>query len=666
MPLNNPTPTEQLTALREGILAKFNLEELRTLVFDLNVNYDDLRGDTISAKIQALVEHLEKRDRISDLLTLLKQRRPNEKWDSFVPSQPDAQSPYKGLQFFTAADADLFFGREQLTAELIDHLRAHRFLAVVGASGSGKSSVVRAGVIPRIKSGALAEDGLSSDTWQVHIITPTEHPLQNLANSLTRDSESVTAAITLADDLQQDSRSLDLYVSRQLAGESHGHILLVVDQFEELFTQCDDLEESRLFVENLVTAVTSGMPGRLRLILTLRADFYAYAVQHESLRPLLETRQKIVGAMNQAELRQAIDSPAQATGWRLQPGLIDTILQAVGREPGALPLLSHALQETWERREGRVMTLAGYQAAGGVRQAIAQTADTVYSQLTPKEQSIARNIFLRLTELGEGREDTRRRAALTELLPQDEKETAVRDVLYLLTQKRLVTLNEERTEENTSQNYAEVAHEALIREWPTLRKWLDENREGLRIHRQLTAVVKEWQAAEEDPSYLYQGIRLARAMDWAAEHTNNLNLLESRFLQTSKEREVNEQARIAAIATERTRASRFLNIALLVANIFAIAFLIILLQNRANLATAVAQAQTLQSQALAASAQSVRGNNDMQALLLAIASAQTADTAMALETLNHQLSLMTKPVQTYVHGSSVGGARWNRDESHLL
>lgn len=577
MTITDPTPTEHLTALREGILATFNLDELRNFVFDLSINYDDLRGDTISAKVQALLEHQEKRGRTPALLALLKQYRPNEEWDNFLPAQPEAPSPYKGLQFFTEADADLFFGRKQLTDELIDHLRQHRFLAVVGASGSGKSSVVRAGVIPQVKSGVIEEDGLGSDTWKVHIVTPTEHPLQNLAISLTHDSESVTAAITLADDLRQDNRSLDIYVSRLLMGQPNGRILLVVDQFEELFTQCDDLEERRLFVENLVTAVTSGKQGHFLLILTLRADFYAFAVRYESLRPLLETRQKIVGAMSQDELRQAIEGPAQETGWQLQPGLVDTMLQAVGHEPGALPLLSHALQATWDRREGRVMTLAGYHAAGGVRQAIGQTADAVYAGLTPEEQAIARNIFLCLTELGEGTEDTRRRASLAEFWSQGEMVTAVQEVLDLLARKRLVTLNEERAGGDVSQNYAEVAHEALIREWPTLRKWLDEDREGLRIQRQLTAVAKEWQAAGEDTGYLYRGARLAQAMEWVSQHETQLNELEQRFLvgsetaveQEEREREAQRQRELEAARamarTERRLATRNLILFLMMA-----------------------------------------------------------------------------------------------------
>ena len=528
--------TEHLAVLRERILVRFDLDELRTLVFDLNVNYDDLRGEIISAKIQALLESLGRQDRIPELLALLKQRRPNEDWDDIFPAEPEAKSPYKGLQFFEEADAPLFFGREQLAAELVDHLRQHHFLAVVGASGSGKSSVVRAGVVPSVRGGAIVADDKSSADWLIHVITPGDEPLKALAASLTRGSESVTATKTLLADLQADTDSLDLFLYRQI-GARNGRLLLVVDQFEELFTQCRDADAREMFVGNLVTAVNSGQQIRLSLILTLRADFYAYAVQLEALRPLLQTRQIIISAMTPAELRQAIAGPAEKGNWALQPGLVETILQDVGREPGALPLLSHALQETWTRREGRMLTLTGYQAAGGVRQAIAHTADNLYANLTPEQQAIVRNIFLRLTELGEGTEDTRRRAGLAELLPEGEGETAVQAMLDLLARRRLVTLNEE-----TAQPYAEVAHEALIREWPALRGWLDENREGLRLQRQITEAAQAWQASGEDASYLYRGGRLVQAQEWAAQPNAQLNVLEHQFVAASQAAETHAEA----------------------------------------------------------------------------------------------------------------------------
>jgi hypothetical protein len=418
-----------------------------------------------------------------------------------VPDSRSGVSPFKGLPAFEEADAARFFGRKALTARLLDHLHESRFLAVVGASGSGKSSVVRAGLIPAVRA---------QRNRPVHLITPTAQPLEALATTLTRHSESVTATATLIDDLRQDARSLHLY-ARKLLGDQPA-LLLVVDQFEELFTLCRDESEREAFVANLVTAVAPGTGGPIRAVITLRADFYNHCLAYPRLHALLEAQQRIVGPMSAEELRQAIELPAQRQGLAFEPGLVELLLREVGAaggrlpEPGALPLLSHALLETWRRREGDKLTLAGYTAAGGVRGAIAQTADATYTSLPPDRQVIARNIFLRLTELGEGTQDTRRRAPLDELIPQGEGAGTSAAVLRLLADARLVT---------TDEDAAEVAHEALIREWPALRRWLDEDREALRLHRQLTEDAAAWEASGRDDSYLYRGARLEAAGEWA-------------------------------------------------------------------------------------------------------------------------------------------------------
>jgi hypothetical protein len=208
------------------------------------------------------------------------------------------------------------------------------------------------------------------------------------------------------------------------------------------------------------------------------------------------------------------------------------MLRDVGDEPGALPLLSHALLETWKRRSGRTLMLKGYADAGGVRGAIAYTAETVYQQLSAEQQAITRNIFLRLTELGEGTEDTRRRTTITELVVQPEQADQVRGVLNILADARLTTLGED---------LAEVAHEALIREWPRLRDWLNEDREGLLLHRHLTEAAHEWEMLDRDPGALYRGARLAQAVEWAAADANALNRQEQTFLDASQELEQHEQ-----------------------------------------------------------------------------------------------------------------------------
>jgi hypothetical protein len=313
-----------------------------------------------------------------------------------TPGEP----PFKGLQYFEETDSDLFFGRELLTAKLVNRLRETQFLSVViGASGSGKSSLVRAGLIPALKKGVVLPDGTKppegSADWQVHVITPAVHPLQTLATELTRRTESVTAAATLIDDLMQDPRSLGLFLERQ---HPKGHTLLVLDQFEELFTLCRDEFEREAFIDNLLTALHQS-EGHLTLILTLRADFYAHLAQYPELREAVAKQQEYIGPMTTEELRRAIEEPAKREHWTFEPGLVDLILRDVGDEPGALPLLSHALLETWKRRAGHTLTLKGYADAGGVRGAIAHTAESVYQNLSSEVQAIARNIFLRLTEL---------------------------------------------------------------------------------------------------------------------------------------------------------------------------------------------------------------------------------------------------------------------------
>jgi WD40 repeat protein len=444
-------------------------------------------------------------------------------------------APFKGLHYFEEADAGRFFGRETLTAALLERVQAAlvaapplRFLAVVGASGSGKSSVVRAGLIPALRRSQTFAG------WPIRCFTPTARPLQALAAALTQESASVAATATLMDDLARDRRALHLAAAR-LASEATPGMVLVIDQFEEFITLCRDETERRAFIDNLMTATTEP-GGTTCLVLALRADFYASCAPYAALREALSGQQAYIGPMSAEELRRAIEEPARRDRWELEPGLVDLLLQDVGAdtdadhppEPGALPLLSHALLETWGRRRGRTLTVSGYLASGGVRGAIAETADTVYhDQLNAPQQAIARNIFLRLTQLGEGEAaETRRRATFEELMRQPDEAPAVREVLTRLADARLIT---------TDNEVVEVAHEALIREWRTLRGWLEEDRESLRLHRHLTLAAEGWQRHGRDPGELYRGARLAQVASWAGEHSDELSGLERAFMEASQE-----------------------------------------------------------------------------------------------------------------------------------
>lgn len=465
------------------------------------------------------------------------------------PPEP-GESPFMGLQFFTEADAHLFFGREMLTARLVGRLRQHDFLAVVGTSGSGKSSVVRAGLVPALRSGETLADGTlpppGSADWLFHVITPTAHPLDALAATLTRDALSITETTTLADDLAQEPRTLRLHARKLLSrhdhqARPHSRLLLVVDQFEEVFTLCRNEQERSSFIDNLMAAVEPDMEspilpneGPVLVVIVLRADFYAHCGQYEALRNALVHHQEFIGPMSQEELRRAIEEPAKRGGWKFERGVVELLLRDVGNEPGALPLLSHALLETWKRRRGRTMVLESYAESGMVRGAIAQTAESVFNQqLTPEQRPLARNIFLRLTELGESTQDTRRRVTLDELLSTGRQEEDVQNILRKLVDARLVT---------TGEGTVELAHEALIREWPTLRQWLVENREWLRIHRHLTEAAQEWLALQRDPGELYRGSRLAQVQEWFEPYWGELNSLEREFLAASQRLAQQEEA----------------------------------------------------------------------------------------------------------------------------
>ncbi|MGE5378255.1 MAG: PQQ-binding-like beta-propeller repeat protein, partial [Bacteroidota bacterium] len=465
--------------------------------------------------------------------------------------------PYKGLNFFDEADADLFVGREALTTKLMSRVLllesisssdCVRFLAVVGASGSGKSSLVRAGLVSSLRWNQQSAE------WQIHVLTPAAHPLEGLADLfLEAEADSLVKAML------KEPAGLSNFLKERSHLRRQMPLLFVVDQFEEIFTLCHSEEERTSFIDNLLTAASD--PGsQVIVLITLRADFYAHCADYFQLREALAQNQEYIGAMSLDELQRAIEEPAQRGRWEMEPGLVDLLLRDVGQEPGALPLLSHALLETWQRRRGRTMTLSGYASSGGVRGAIAETAETVFTdQFTDEQKTIARRIFLRLTELNDetALADTRRRATFQELILKPEDAVPTHAVLKSLADARLIT---------TSHDTAEVAHEALIREWPTLRGWLEENREGLRLHRQLTEAAQEWQSLGCEPDLLYRGVRLAQIHEWSRWHQDDLNSLEHEFLiasmeQTEKEslareeqrqRELDAAKRLAE--TERQRA----------------------------------------------------------------------------------------------------------------
>jgi energy-coupling factor transporter ATP-binding protein EcfA2 len=440
--------------------------------------------------------------------------------------------PYRGLEVFDEQHAEFFFGRDDDIARVVEKLSDSRFLAVLGPSGCGKSSLVRAGVIPALKRGTLP----GSDAWTVCVVTPGARPLEVLAAQLVRlfPGESMQRAL---DEFRADERSLDLAVSLALADRPAAErLVLVVDQFEEVFTLCADEAERAAFLANLCYA--GSIPGgRVTVVVAMRADSYHRCAAYPRLRTLMAVRQFLVGPLDRDGLREVIELPAWRVGLALEAGLVETVLGDVVGRPGGLPLLEYALWEVWQRRAGRTLTVAAYVAAGGVEGALAQRADIIYERFTPVQKLIARRVLLRLVQPGRGAEDSHRRAEVGELLTCPEEEADLEVVVKALADGRLLTIGQDET---TGARVVDVSHEALIRGWPRLRAWIDEDRELLWAHRRLTEAASEWDEYGREEGFLYRGARLAA---WQDLPLDNLNDLERAFLVASTTWERDERRR---------------------------------------------------------------------------------------------------------------------------
>ncbi len=461
----------------------------------------------------------------------------------FGPDLPLAHNadvvPYRGLRAFGEQDARFFFGRDREVQRLYEKLKSSPFVAVLGPSGSGKSSLVRAGLVPELRAGAVAY----GEQWHVCVLRPGATPLAALAAQMSQLLPSQAMQTTL-DALERDARTLRLSVELALADRPAGdRVVVIVDQFEEVFTLCRDETERRQLFATLLDA-TSAPAGRTVVIVTLRTDFYARCASYPELAQLIGAQQMLVGSMDSEGLRQAIEEPANRVGLELEEGLSATILADVATEPGALPLLEHALLELWERRRGAMLTLEGYVDAGGVHGAVAQRAEQIYVQLSPDQQHIARRALLRLTQPGDGTEDTRRRVPRDELAPEGNDN--FQTVLERLVDARLLTTGRD----DTGQEIVDVSHEALIRGWPRLRSWIDTDRAGLLIHRRLTDAAQQWENLKREPGSLYRGARLTAGREWATEHDDELSQRERDFLIASQ---ANENSEAQAIRRGRIR-----------------------------------------------------------------------------------------------------------------
>ena len=534
----------------------------------------------------------------------------------------DDRAPYLGLGTFQIEDADRFFGRDRVVDEVRRKVGEHRFLGVFGASGSGKSSLLRAGLLARtLRAGKPAV-----------VFTPGARPMEECAVQLSAVVRDSTAAVLA--ELTADPAALSLRIRRFMVGEPAGtNLLVVVDQFEELFTTCTDATERGRFIEALVHAANDPA-SRARIVIGVRADFLGHCGRYPVLVAALADAQVLVGAPAAEDLHRAIVEPAVAAGCVVEKVLAARLLADVTGREAALPLLSHALLQTWRRRQGTTLTLAGYEAVGGVAHSIAHTAEEVYLSLEPDQRTAARHLFLRMITPGEHADDTKRKAGREELGPPGSDLAAV---LEKLTSARLVT---------QSGDHVELSHEALIRHWPRLREWLDADRAGLRLHRQLTDSARAWDASGHDASLLFRGTRLRAVQDWADRHHAPLTTTERAFIAESWSAHQDERA-----ATDRHhRRLRLVAAAVAVLLVLSATVVVYAVRQReaADRQHAAALAQTLITQAAA-----LRDINPDLATQLSLAAYRLSATPA---TRSNLLSTFGTPLSTTVPGLHIAVA----------
>ncbi|MER8005271.1 AAA family ATPase [Streptomyces sp. NPDC094149] len=428
-----------------------------------------------------------------------------------APPTEGGVCPYRGLASYRQEDARWFFGRERSTRALVEQLRAAEksggLVMLVGASGAGKSSLLNAGLVNAVRGGAL---GGENEPQPVLQLLPGADPLAELTRRIPELAEAVAAGA------QPGAVREAVAAWARREASSAARPVLIVDQFEETFTLCADETTRRTFVRVLHAACSPPGPGSLApvlVVLGIRADFYEQCLAHPELADALQHRHMVLGPLTAAELREAVTGPAKAVGLELEPGLAELIVREVSadgprgaHDAGALPLLSHALLATWQRRKAGRLTVAGYRAAGGIQGAVAATAERAWSGLDPAARTAARVLLLRLVRLGEDTQATRRRGTRRQLAQESADPDKTEESLEALVRARLVTLDAETVE---------ITHEALLHAWPRLREWIDEDRGDHLVRQRLEEDGRAWEESGRDSSLLYRGSRLGQAHSWA-------------------------------------------------------------------------------------------------------------------------------------------------------
>lgn len=527
----------------------------------------------------------------------------------------EIRNPYKGLRAFLEADSADFFGRELLTRRLLERLAergAPRFLCVVGPSGSGKSSVVRAGLVPAIRRGVIP----GSERWYVVDLVPGGQPLRELERVLL--GVGVDPPPSLLEELEADERGLARAVDRLLP-DPDAELLIVLDQLEEMFTMVHSEAVRAHVLESLRVAATEPS-SRIRIVATLRADFFDQPLSVRGFGELLAARTEAITPMSPEELERAIVGPAERVGLDVEPGLVAAMVADVVDRPGGLPLLQYALTELADRDDVHALTLSAYRRIGGVSGALARRAEHLYDGLAEDGRGACRHVFLRLVAIGEGT-DARRRVRRSELAADE----ATQAVIEAFGRHRLLSFDRDPA---TREPTIEIAHEALLHAWTRLRRWVDEARDDIRTEHQLSLAASEWDDGGQEPSFLVRGARLERFASWAETTSVPLSSLGESYLEAAtRQRDEEVAAARAAQERERNLERRSLRrtralVAVLTAGLLVAGTLTVIAVNRnasANRATRLATARELAGKALAA----VEPDPDL-ATLLALESIDTS------------------------------------------
>lgn len=512
------------------------LPSVRATRTDLPAGIDDVLAratakapDDRHATIAALVD---------DLVELLSETAPQPNRTQGRSSGP-VTNPYVGLHAFEETDADRFHGRNVVTTELVEALSQHPFVVAVGPSGSGKSSVVRAGLVPALRRGAIA----GSDQWFITTMVPGSDPIDALETALLRIA--VNPPASLRDQLAEPGGLLRAV--RRVLPDDRGRVLVVIDQLEELFTMTDAAEQETFLTELAAAIAAPNSP--LRVVATLRADHYDAPLRHHGFADLVTEGTVTIRPMTASELERVIVQPAAAVGVTVEPALVAELVVDASERPGALPLLQFALTEAFERRVSDVMLASVHHQLGGLTGALAASADRIVDVGGEADEAETRRIFGRLVTLGDGVEDTRRRARRSEF--GDGERTAW--LLDALASARLLTFGRDTA---TREPTVEVAHEALLRDWPRLRGWLNEDRDDLRTLRGVSGAAAVWRGSGRDASELARGGRLEMVSDLANRRPELLNEDEAEWVDASRSADVARIEAEAAAAAHDKRQNR--------------------------------------------------------------------------------------------------------------